>query len=377
MNKVDIGLAKQQSQMELAGRKILIAGPSREQGGTGQFIRYIHKIWNDSPNGSSMTALDLRGVGHIMWSPILLAIASIKILFLRLLGRADLLHLHITVKGSVARKWFLTRLAKTLGIPVVLHVHAADFPQFYSAISPALQKQTRWLFQNVDKCVVLGERFKTYFSENLGVSPEKIEVLYNGVPKKSKVTLSDTPSPFKLLFIGNLIERKGVPELMEALADPRLADLDWHATLAGGGDLERYQADAKERGIDHRLTFAGWVDRDTLNDLIQNADTMVLPSHDEGLPLAILESLAHGIPVLTTPVGSIPEVLTHEETVLLVPAGSVRELADELYRLMTDSTLRQKLSTNGHALIENRLSLEVVAENVADVYAECLAASAK
>ena len=374
MNKIDTRLAEQTGHLRLAGRRILIAGPSREQGGTGQFIRYIHKLWNETHTDSSMTALDLRGVGHIIWSPFLLFFATLRIIALRAMGKADLLHLHITVKGSVARKWFLTRLAKILGIPVVLHVHAADFPQFYSAISPLYQKQTRWLFQNVDKCVVLGERFKSYFADNLGVSPDKIIVLHNGVPKQEKVSLSNEPKPFQLLFIGNLIERKGVPELMKALADPKLADIDWHATLAGGGDLERYKEEAKALGTYDRLTFAGWVDREKINSLIKNADAMVLPSHDEGLPLAILESLAHGIPVLTTPVGSIPEVLTHEDTVLLVPAGSISELSDELYRLMTDHELRQKLSANGHALIENTLSLEVVADKLAHVYAEAISA---
>ncbi len=372
MNKIDTRLAEQTSHLRLAGRHILIAGPSREQGGTGQFIRYIHKLWNETHSDSSMTALDLRGLGHIIWSPFLLFLATLRIIGYRAVGKADLLHLHITVKGSVARKWFLTRLAKLLGIPVVLHVHAADFPQFYSAISPFFQKQTRWLFQNVDKCVVLGERFKSYFADNLGVSPDKIIVLYNGVPKQAKVSLSNTPKPFQLLFIGNLIERKGVPELMKALADPKLADINWHVTLAGGGDLDRYKEEAKSLGTFDRITFAGWVDREKLNSLITNADAMVLPSHDEGLPLGILESLAHGIPVLTTPVGSIPEVLTHEETVLLVPAGSVSELTEELYRLMTDCDLRQKLSANGHALIENTLSLEVVADKLAHVYAEAI-----
>lgn len=371
---MDMGPLNKAKIEELHGRNILIAGPSREQGGTGQFIRYVHTTWNEATNGSTMTALDLRGIGHILISPVLLLYATLKIVALRITGNADLLHLHITIKGSVARKWFLTRLARLLGIPVVLHVHAAGFPEFYSSISPFFQKQTRWLFQNVDRCVVLGERFRSYFIESLGVAPEKIVVLYNGVPRQKKKPVSRSPKLFQLLFIGNLIERKGVPELLEALADPTLKDIGWHATLAGGGDIELYQNKATELGLLDRLSFAGWVDRAQLEELIVNADAMVLPSHDEGLPLAILESLAHGIPVVTTPVGSIPEVLSHEETVLLVQPGSVKDLARELQRIMSDDDLREKLSANGHSLIEDSLCLEAVVEKLSVVYAECIAA---
>ncbi len=373
LHQIDVGRPDSLSEPDLTGRHILMIGPGHEQGGVGQFIRYIDALWAQSDKDSSMISLDPRGEIHILVSPFFLALTTIRVLYLAMVGRADLMHLQVTIKGSVARKWFLTKLAKLLRIPVVLHVHAAGFPAFYEKLSPFFQKQTRWLFQNAERCVVLGEGFRDYFVDTIGVSREKSIVVYNGVPSQPKVTLRGDPDPFKLLFVGNLIERKGVPELIEALADPRLNSINWHVTLAGGGDADRYRARAQELGILDRLTFVGWVDSQKVNALIQDADGMVLPSHDEGLPLAVLESLAYGIPVLTTPVGAIPEVLVHGDNGLLVEPGAIDQLAGELFNLMSDGALREKLSVNGHALIRNRLSLEVVADQLADIYADCLA----
>ena len=372
MNKIDTIVHRSPELEKLAGKHIVVAGTSTEQGGVGQFIRYMQAFWKNGRANSSMTVLDVRGSGHIIWSPFLLAIATLRILGLKAMGKADLLHMHITVRGSVARKWFLTRVAKLVNLPVILHVHAADFPQFFSVLSPALKQQTCWVFQNAEHVIVLGEGFRGYFIDEVGVASDRITVLYNGVPSQDKVAVREKPSPFHLLFLGNLIDRKGVPELLKALATPKLSEIDWRATLAGGGEIERFKAEAKSLGIDERLEFAGWVAREDLQDLIRSADTMVLPSHDEGLPLAILESLALGIPVVATPVGSIAEVLTHDESVVLVSPGSVDELAESLYRVMTDSTLRTKLSENGHSVINNRLSLDAVADQMSQIYADCL-----
>ena len=118
------------------------------------------------------------------------------------------------------------------------------------------------------------------------------------------------------------------------------------------------------------MRFAGWVDQAGAAACLAEADALVLPSYDEGLPLVILEALSLGVPVVTTPVGAIPEVLDDGDTALLVPPGDVDALAGALARLAGDAALAARLSERGRALYEREFTLPVFAERVAALHAE-------
>ena len=133
--------------------------------------------------------------------------------------------------------------------------------------------------------------------------------------------------PPHLVFLGHLSARKGVPELLEALASPALAALPWRATLAGGGPVDEFRARAAALGLADRVAFPGWIDQPAASALCAAADILVLPSHAEGLAMSVLEGLAHGLAVVATPVGAHAEVIEPEQSGLLVPPGDVAALA--------------------------------------------------
>src|SRR5262249_37817144 len=130
----------------------------------------------------------------------------------------------------------------------------------------------------------------------------------------------------QILFLGRLSDRKGIPELIRALADPQLAALPWHATLAGDGDLALYRRQAKKDGVAHRIAFPGWLDRDGTERLLRAADILVLPSHDEGMAMSVLEGLAYRLCVVCTPVGALAEVIEHDVSGILVRPGDAAGL---------------------------------------------------
>ena len=171
-------------------------------------------------------------------------------------------------------------------------------------------------------------------------------VLHNAVPDPLP-DLDRTRCPGKpchLLFLGHLSARKGVPDLLQALASPTMKHLRWRATLAGGGPIDEFRNLAEDLGILERLSFPGWVDEVGVSALCADADVLVLPSYAEGLAMSVLEGLSHGLAVITTPVGAHSEVIEPEVSGILVPPGDVAALADALVRVIEDESLRSRLA---------------------------------
>jgi glycosyltransferase involved in cell wall biosynthesis len=203
------------------------------------------------------------------------------------------------------------------------------------------------------------------------VPRERIEIVINGVPEPTVARRVESGVPGRVqrvLFVGNLSERKGVSDLLHAMAQAPLHRVPLELVLAGGGDVEGYAALASRLGLDGRVRFNGWTGQQALAELLAQADVLVLPSHDEGLPLAILEALAHGVAVVCTPVGEIPHVLTDGQDACFVEAGDPESIAEGLLRVLKDRWLREMLERNGRALFEQRFSLDRFSASVARIH---------
>jgi glycosyltransferase involved in cell wall biosynthesis len=218
--------------------------------------------------------------------------------------------------------------------------------------------------------IVLGDAWGDLVTRVLAVPPQRLVILRNAVPGPAAVRGHAGGASPHLLFLGQLGERKGVSDLLQALALPPLRASQWSMTLAGDGDVAYYRREAAGMGLADRVTLPGWVDGPEVKRLLGSADVLVLPSHAEGLPLAVLEGFAHGLAVVTTPVGAIPEVVQDDVNGLLVPPGDVPALADALLRVVSDAALRTRLGVSARAQWERDFAMHQYADRVAAIYAE-------
>jgi glycosyltransferase involved in cell wall biosynthesis len=122
-------------------------------------------------------------------------------------------------------------------------------------------------------------------------------------------------------------------------------------------------------GIAERVRFTGWLTKDDARALMVNADALILPAYDEGLPLVILEALASGTPVICTPVGSIPEVLQDRGTALFVKPGDKAAIAAAITTLMDEPKIRHELAAAGAALYDRLFTMDAFVRSVASLYA--------
>jgi glycosyltransferase involved in cell wall biosynthesis len=158
----------------------------------------------------------------------------------------------------------------------------------------------------------------------------------------------------RLISVARLRAEKGLDVLIEAAARLRARGLRFRLELLGDGPQRGELAALGRRlGMDGCVVLSGSMGADAVNEKMASADVFVLPSRTEAMPLALLEAMAHGLAIVASRVGGIPEVIREGESGLLAPAGSVEALAEALARVIADAGLRQRLAASARRQAES------------------------
>ena len=210
-----------------------------------------------------------------------------------------------------------------------------------------------------------------------GLSPGRVTVIPNGIPlpcappdrdraRAALAALAPVPPGAPLIgYLGRLSAEKGVRELAAALASPCLEGA--HAVLVGEGPLRAEVEEAlRQNGAIRRTHLLGW--RADAAGLLPAFDVLVLPSWREGVPLAALEAMAAGVPVVASRVGGMPDVLRDGETGVLVPAKDPGALAAALASLLADGERRRALAAAAGQDLKARFSAPAMARAYLDLY---------
>jgi glycosyltransferase involved in cell wall biosynthesis len=225
-----------------------------------------------------------------------------------------------------------------------------------SGIAPAeaedFRRRERTALCHTDRVIVTSPSTAQRLAAEFGVAPASITVALPGSePRVPADARSSRNGPPALLAVGAVVRRKGYDVLIEALAT--LRDLPWRMTIVG--DRTRSPATvaaldeaAQRHGLGERITFAGAVHDARLAALHAEADLFVLPSRFEGYGMAFAEAIAHGLPVIGTTAGAIPDTVP-EGTGILVPPDDAAALAQALRHLITDNEKRETLAASARA----------------------------
>lgn len=280
-------------------------------------------------------------------------------------GRYDLVHLHVAERGSFYRKALLVRLCRRLHVPVILHHHGAEFEDFYAKMTPERKAYVRRIFEAADCNLVLSEFLRRQLLEKAPAA--KTAVLHNAVAVPAERTYR--PEARRIVMLGRQGWRKGSFDLLEAVAaaGSRLPE-DVRLWMCGDGDVEAVRRRAGELGIAKRLAHADWINGEEKEACLAEAMVHVLPSYREGLPMSILETMARGIPNISTAIASIPEVIRDGETGFLLEPGDTGRLSELLVRLAGDWELRDRLSREGYRLMAEDFSLETHIGRLETIY---------
>jgi glycosyltransferase involved in cell wall biosynthesis len=239
-----------------------------------------------------------------------------------------IVHVHGASYASFWRKRIFIRLAKRFGKKVVFHCHGAEFKRF-TAKHPA---EVAAVMKKCDCIIALSQSWKEWFETTF--QHPNVTIVKNVI---SNPHIDKVPHErFSLLFLGRLGQRKGIYDLLDVMADHRE---EWKGKLellfGGDGEVEKVGTIIRERGLEDMAHYQGWVDGAKKTALLNRADAYILPSYNEGLPISILEAMSYGMPIISTRVGGIPEILTNEVNGFIMEPGDKETLYQSVNYLRT------------------------------------------
>ncbi|WP_448192529.1 glycosyltransferase family 4 protein [Azospirillum sp. sgz301742] len=347
---------------------IVTPGGTREKGGMGRIVDNFTSDLRENRPDVRFKVVDTYGPGKFHLMPVYFLLAVLRLGACFLAGRGNLVHIHMAEHGSVARKGTIVLLAALFRVPVVLHLHGGRFPEQVRNAGPLTAWAIRRMVALCRETVVLGDFWRRFMVEEFGLDARRVTVLHNAVPGPRAIPLRPADRPVRILFLGRLIKLKGIHVLLDALAAAECRSRPWELVIAGDGDLDTYRRQAEALGLGGRVHFTGWLDQDGCRRQLLQADVLVQPSMFEGLPMAVLEAMAHGLSIVATPVGSVGDAIEHEVTGLLVPPGEVQPLTDALVRILDDPDLRRRLGAGARRKFETCFDIAVYRERLIEIY---------
>lgn len=280
--------------------------------------------------------------------------------------RPCVVHLHTSSYGSFARKCCLAWVAMAFRIPVVMHVHGAKFVEFFNGSPRPVRLLIRTTLEGCDAVVALGDTW----AKRLGrIAPRaKVVVVPNAI-KPAPRSDHATVGPVHVVFVGEVGERKGTFALLRAwarvISDPKVPPAQ--LTIAGNGRVEEARRLAGHLGIDATVDTTGWLSSADVTQLMSIADVLVLPSLNEGQPMAVLEAMAHGLCVVASDVGGLSEMIGDSAGVLIT-AGDEDELVEAMSYVVGDSEARSRFGAAALERVNAEFDIDVISNRFDQLY---------
>lgn len=292
--------------------------------------------------------------------------------------KIDLVHAHWSLPqgllGVICKRIFK--------IPCVTTFHGSDI---YGLKHPIFKRLNRMTIRDSSICTVnsraTAQKVREIYDRQdikivpMGVNPDGFSRICRSDDRTAKMDASEEI----ILFVGRLIDLKGVEYLIRALPRVLQKRPQSKVVVVGEGPMkESLQALRDRLNLETKIAFVGHVSHDRLAEYFSTARLFVLPSiinekgETEGLGVVLLEAMACGLPVIGSRVGGIEDIINDGENGLLARPKDSEDLADQIIRLLSDENLRKKVIKNGHALIGEKFSWNVVTNHFIDIYRDAL-----
>lgn len=257
-----------------------------------------------------------------------------------------------------------------------IHGYHFDYP---NTLSGQFKKKIRHSIEKIlslrsYKICTVSNEIKLYIEKEIGIPESKIKVVLNGIttgappPQRStSQTFGIKKETFTLGFVGRLAVVKNIDTLLRAIKIIRRSCANIRLLIVGDGSERAYlESYSKEIGVDDCVSFLGY--RDDVKMILQSVDIFILPSHYEGISIALLEAMACGLPVIASNVGGNLEIVIHNETGFLFPSRDINALTKCVVQLYSNPELINKMGKNAQNRVEKSFDIKNTISKYAALY---------
>jgi glycosyltransferase involved in cell wall biosynthesis len=279
--------------------------------------------------------------------------------------RPRVVHLHAACNTSFVRKGILLWVSRLAGVPVVIHMHGSFFEEEFENSPRVIRAVIRATLSRASAVVALGEARAAWLKV---IAPDaRITVIPNAVQLAQPSVQPAPGKPVGVVFLGLIGDRKGTFGLIDAWA--RLGGEAATLTIAGDGEVERARRRIQELHLEATVEVREWLSESDVCDLLHRAQVLVLPSHHEGQPMAVLEAMARGLCVVASDVGGLPEMIGDGCGVLVSP-DDIEAIAAALKLVICDHELREQYGAAAYARVADQFDLRTVWRQLDALYSE-------
>ena len=288
--------------------------------------------------------------------------------------KPDIVHIHSSFGPSFYRKTPFIYMASWAKIPIINHIHGADFDEFYVKASENKREKIRKVYSKCSLLVALSEEWKERLSQI--VPSEKVVVIenYSTLHEDALKERMERNCNNTVLFLGELGKRKGCYDIPSVIKMVKESIPNVRFVLAGAGseaDEKNIKQLIEDKGVRNNTVFPGWVRGEEKDILLRDADVFFLPSYNEGMPMSVLDAMGYGLPIVSTNVGGIPKIVHDGENGYCCDVGDVANMSTGIIGLLTDGKKREaaikesiNIVKNGYSLDAHLTLLEAVFERV-------------
>lgn len=339
--------------------KVLFVATSRQtMGGITSVLKRYEKMefWKQHKCAWLETQVN-KGMALKLWYMIK---AYITMLFI--VPFYNIIHFHTVPGRSITMQMPVFLYSLLWRKKTIIHIHVGNQLHNYKN-----DRSFNFVLRHATKVIVLADVLKKLMKEDYNIDAD---VIYNPIEEQPIRNINETEK--YIFFAAMLRPFKGYETLLKAYKEVFNVHKEWKLVIAGSGDNEKVEAIAKELDIERNITVYKWRTREEMGQLYCKAGIFCIASKMEGFPMTFLEAASHGVPIVTTPVGGVVDVIKNEENCMVFNFDDHKGLAKQINRLIDDNELRKRISENLVKLTKEKFSYSSVQKRLENIYTEII-----
>lgn len=275
----------------------------------------------------------------------------------------DIVHIHTASGKSFFRKSIFINLSKKFNKKVILHIHGGAFEEVYLSSNKKHKNKISESLNKCDKIIVLSESWKNKVKN---MTNSEIVVVNNSIESK-KENLYNIKSK-NIIFIGRIEKDKGIFDFLEMAKEVSANNKNIDFIICGDGNLDEVSSKIKAYNLEDRVKTLGWISKNQIEEQLKKSMIFTLPSYKEAMPMSILEAMNLGVPIISTNVGSIPEVIEDNINGKLFTPGNIKGFIKNVEDMISNENQRKEYSENSFNIIKEKYSNKYNHQKIKEVY---------